>query len=60
MSSLKTDVSLLITFLRDKISLLFFHFDCKRVVTHISVLYFGENMKTNDTTTIYCNRLETW
>ena len=44
MSSRKTDVSPLTTFLRDKIIQLFFHFDCKRVVTHISGLYFGENI----------------
>ena len=61
MSSRKTDVSQLTTFLRDITIQLFFNFDCKRVVTHVSGLYFGENiMKTNDTTKINCNRLETW
>ena len=44
MSSRKTDVSSLITFLKDKIIQLLFHFDCKRVVTHVSGLYFGENI----------------
>ena len=44
MGSRKTDVSPLTTFLRDKIIQLLFHFDCKRVVTHISGLYFGENI----------------
>ena len=44
MSSRKTDVSPLTTVLRDKIIQLLFHFDCKRVVTHISGLYFGENI----------------
>ena len=44
MGSRKTDVSLLTTFLRDKIIQLLFHFDCKRAVTHISGLYFGENI----------------
>ena len=61
MSSRKTDVSLLTTFMQDKTIQLFFHFDCKRVVTYVSGLYFGKNiMKTNDTTRINCNRLETW
>ena len=44
MGSRKTDVSLLTTFLRDKIIQLLFHFDCKRVVTHTSGLYFGGNI----------------
>ena len=44
MSYRKTDVSPL-TVLRDKIIQLLFHFECKRVVTHVSGLYFGKNMK---------------
>ena len=44
MSSCKTDVSPLTTFLKGKIIQLLFHFDCKMVVTHVSGLYFGENI----------------
>ena len=50
MSSRKTDVSPLTTFLRDKIIQLLFHFDCKRVVTHVSGLYFGKKYYETDVT----------
>ena len=56
MGSCKTDVSPLTTFLRDKNIQLLFHFDCKRVVTHISGLYFGgKYYETYDKTTIQKN-----
>ena len=53
MSSRKTDVSPLTTFLRDKIIQLLFHFDCETVVTHVSCLYFGKKYyETKDTMTL--------